>query len=918
MPLRSYRKKRNFELTAEPYGDKNKNKRVTQGLFVIQKHAASHLHYDFRLELDGVLKSWAVPKGPSLDPSVKRLAVHVEDHPIEYGSFEGIIPKGQYGGGTVMLWDQGTWIENKEAGKGYHKGNISFTLKGKKLKGEWKLIQLKNDPKNWLLIKVKDKEAKNESDYNVLEKKPLSIVSKKSMAQIEIKSSKTWNSNKRETASSKSTEQPSSKTTASISKQVSSKITSTTSKVSSAKSKNGPHVKISAISHAAAKKIIRSLKLKQSSIPKIIHPQLCTLVKKIPTDDHWLHELKFDGYRLICTIKDEIKLTTRGGLDWTHKFINIIQSIEKLKLHQCVLDGEIVVLNENNQSNFQSLQNAIHEHIGSPIIYYVFDVLYYDGFDLTDVPLLIRKEVLQKLLPPSQSGNIRYSDHVIGHGELFLRKLCTLGLEGVVSKKLDSPYFQQRTKSWVKTKCINRQEFVVGGYTLGQGSRQHLGSLILGYYENNNLIYCGHVGTGFNDASLKEIYQFLKKNAVDASPFQEPFPKNKGNRWVKPKMVVEVEFREWTSEGILRHPSFKGIREDKSPKSITRESPKNMNDPKLLVNSDNKNDEKGNVKYNKEKSEENNKTPSKIKKTDKNNKESLKILKKSDENNFELSHPDKTLYPKANITKLQIAQYYNEIKDWILPYIVNRPLSLLRCPNGNEQACFFQKHLNNHENKNSALFSIDIKDEKEPYITLKNFKGLIQLVQMGVLEIHPWGAKADKPDKPDWMILDLDPDPEVPWRKVIDAAYLVKKELEDYDLQSFVKTTGGKGLHVVVPLSRSQSWDDVNDFSKMFAQYIVSQHGDDFIATMSKAKRRGKIFIDYLRNHKGSTAIAPYSTRAMENATVSMPLGWNELNVKVRSDDYNIDNTVERLKQLKNDPWEGFFRIRQKLPKLDK
>ncbi len=828
MSLKTYRQKRNFKATAEPAGKVKSSK--SKNLYLIQKHAASRLHYDFRIELNGTLKSWAVPKGPCLDPAVKRLAVHVEDHPIEYGSFEGTIPKGEYGGGTVMLWDTGSWQANDENPmKAYAKGDLKFTLQGEKLKGQWKLIRIQKDPKNWLLIKVRDKYAKAEP-YDITEKKSRSVLSKKSIEQIPKATDKVWHSDQ------------------------AAKPTLKKSKTKATKKKAN------------------------SALPAAISPQLASLVDKPPAGDQWLHEIKFDGYRLLCFVKNgKVSLITRGQQNWTHKFPTIAAAVEKLNLPDTIMDGEVVALDEKGQSNFQLLQNHLRDDDPDAIVYYIFDLIYYDHENLARASLLDRKKQLQKILPTKKNSLLQFSDHVIGSGEQIFKKSCELQLEGIVSKNIDSGYHQKRTRDWLKVKCLNRQEFVIGGYTQPNGARQHFGSLLIGVYDDSgDLVYSGHVGTGFSDSTLKTLAGLLKKNKTDKMPFHTKPPAIKNVTWVKPTLVAEVEFTEWTRDGILRHPSFKGIRKDKSPRAIKKETAMKT---------------------------ENNKTE-KVKKN------SAPLTTP----NQALSHPEKILYPEDKITKADLANYYTAVQKWILPYLTNRPLTLVRCPQGYAQKCFFQKHI--EKDSVASLYTVSIKDKskRELYPYLKDTAGLIALVQLGALEIHSWGSHIDDPEKPDVIIFDLDPAPDVAWKEVIKAAQLIREKLNVLKLKSFVKTTGGKGLHVVVPIKRNYSWDEVKDFSRAFADAIVAADPQHYIATMSKAKRTGKIFIDYLRNGHGATAIAPYSTRARKHATVSVPLTWDELSVKVKGEAFTVKNLCKRLAKMKQDPWKDFYKLAQTLP----
>lgn len=520
MTLKKYNQKRNFSKTPEPVGNATKKSKF---LYIIQKHAASHLHYDFRLELDGVLKSWAVPKGPSLDPTVKRLAVHVEDHPVEYGSFEGTIPKGQYGGGTVMLWDKGTWLPlDEDVRKAYKKGHLTFELKGQKLQGKWMLVQIKKDPKNWLLMKVNDDKAKSEAKKNITDIEMLSVKSGKSMDEIANNTkSKIWQSDK------------------------------------------------------SKDKVIHHKKIAKQLMPQKISPELATLVDAAPSGNKWLHEIKYDGYRLITYIKNnKVRMMTRGGLDWTNKFLTIKHALEKMSLPNVIFDGEVIAFDKKGQSNFQLLQNALQSKKTTKLGYFIFDILYYDNAVLFDMPLIARKEILQALLS-KQNKIIFYSDHIVGNGPKVFTKACKSNLEGIISKKVDSAYRQVRTQDWVKVKCVSRQEFVIGGYTKPAGNRRHFGALLVGVYnKDKNLVYSGRVGTGFNAETLKEIGNQLKEIATDTNPFSSKPPGGKNITWVKPQFLAEVEYTEMTHEGMLRHPSFKGLRKDKAPKKVILEKPK--------------------------------------------------------------------------------------------------------------------------------------------------------------------------------------------------------------------------------------------------------------------------------------------------------------------------------------------------------
>lgn len=837
MPLDLYNKKRNFKNTPEPKG---KVSRKYKNLFIIQKHDATHLHYDFRLELNGVLLSWAIPKGPCLDPTVKRLAIQVEDHPVEYGYFEGIIPKEEYGGGTVMLWDKGTWLSlDEDPAAAYHKGHLKFILKAKKLKGEWNLIRFKKDPekKSWFLIKSKDKYAKPILNYDITLIKPNSVLTHFNLKEIEKKYAYTW------------TNKDGLKKPSTIKKSISTKQQKKTIKID----------------------------LPESRMPSIIYPQLATMVNEAPVGNDWIHELKFDGYRILAFKENNnIRLMSRNNREWTEHFTKISKAIKKLTSKKILLDGEVVLLDKNNKTNFQLLQNSIGKN--KPFIYYIFDLLYYDKYNLMPLPLNERKSILKKLLTNFESNTLRYSDHIVGSGPDVFNKACEMGLEGIVSKNIHINYVEKRTKSWLKLKCVKRQEFVIGGFSPPKGSRSFFGSLYLGYYERGKLKFCGNVGTGFNQASLKNIYGLLSKNITKANPFSTKPPGITTAIWVKPKLVAEVEFSEWTTDGMLRHPSFKGLRKDKLAKNITREQETTLNKIKSV------NQSKG--------------------------------INKKAQLPFKLTNPDKLLYPESNITKYNLAHYYYSIQEWILPYIVNRPLTLVRCPE-NYKDCFYQKHIN--KSTPDTLFGIKIK-EKDKFgkcIYIKNIEGLMALVQMGTLEIHPWGSKIESIEYPDIITIDLDPAPDIKWKQVVITANRIKTHLLDFKLRSFVKTTGGKGLHVVIPIKPEYDWEQVKIFSRIFVKLIVSNYPNEYVSEMSKAKRKGKIFIDYLRNQRGATAVAAYSTRARPHAPVSVPLDWDELTTRIKDTSFTIFTLPQRLANLQKDPWKDFFKIKQSLG-LDK
>jgi bifunctional non-homologous end joining protein LigD len=853
MSLTEYRRKRRFQKTAEPKG-KQSRPRAAELSFVVQKHAASHLHYDFRLELDGVLKSWAVPKGPSLDPKQKRLAVHVEDHPLEYASFEGTIPAGEYGGGEVIVWDRGTWIPDADAIAGLSKGKLEFALQGEKLTGGWRLIQIKGREggKNWLLMKRNDDSAITAGEDEPIDANPESVLSGRTVEALAVG-------------------KPAPK------KRLSKKAAVTAQPRTRARRKKAHKAK------TAAAKL------------KPIQPQLARLATAVPTGEGWVYEIKYDGYRLVCTLQNGVaQLWTRNQLDWTHRFAAIAAAAAELPVQSAILDGEVVALDENGVSNFQALQNSLKGIESRPLVYYDFDLLHLNGEDLQKLPLTERKARLQKLLGSDNVGRLRYSDHLRRGGDTFLKHCCQAGLEGIISKRGDRPYTPGRTDDWLKIKCLQQEELVIGGFTISAADKREFGALLLGYFVGKQLKYAGRVGTGFTAKLLTSLRKDLVPLITTQCPFGTIPPREKGAevRWVDPKLVAQIQFAGWTTDRVLRHPSFLGLREDKTARAVGL--PESLQPHEAEAMSDAK------------------KTPPK-----KAGRKRLSLKKEATTVDYPLTNPDRILYPELGLTKLQLADYYQQVAKWMLPYLNDRPLSLLRCPEGQAKTCFFQKHAAAGTPDVLRRIEIEEKDGKEIYLIADDLSGLLSLAQMGVLEIHLWGSRSDRIEQPDWLVFDLDPAPDVAWKEVVSAAHLLREVLSNFKLETFVKVTGGKGVHIVAPLSpRRADWDPVKLFTQRIAQGLAEQYPDRFIAKMSKAARKGKIFIDYLRNDRGSTAIAPYSTRAKGNATVSVPLQWEELTAKMRPDHWTVENVPQRLASLKRDPWKGFFEVKQSLPKL--
>jgi bifunctional non-homologous end joining protein LigD len=881
MALSEYRRKRRFDQTPEPAGRRHRS--TTGNLFVVQKHAATRLHYDFRLELDGVLKSWAVPKGPSLDPNERRLAVEVEDHPIEYGDFEGVIPEGEYGGGTVIVWDRGTWEAVGDAAEGYRQGKLKFVLRGKKLRGGWLLVRMPRRggerSANWLLIKERDEYARPVDEYEVTREEPDSVKSRRSLDKV-ARSPRVWTSNRAVPAEDGKTHSSSQRQKARKDR-----------KDKPPRQKGKPALtptdaRTPATTMLDPQALVGARRAKP---PRWIEPQLAMLSREPPEGDRWFHEIKFDGYRILAYVEKQTRLWSRNQQDWTAMFSRVAAELNKLAVKQAWLDGELVALAPNGISSFQLLQNAMRDGRASALVYQVFDLLYLDGFDLRGVALEQRKALLTGLLAPlDPAGPIRFTDHLVGQGKQVFEQVCRLGLEGIVSKRRDRPYMAGRGTDWLKTKCVFRDEFVVGGFTEPAGSGKGLGSLLVGYYDHGGkLIYAGRVGTGFTDALLNELRARLDKLEVPESPFANLDARSaaKHTHWVKPELVAQVEYSQWTRDGRLRHPSFQGLREDKPAQQVRRDAAHGAAGRRSgkATTMSNEAVTSGNVAAH-------------------------NIVA-----GIEITHPDRVLYPQQGITKLGLAQYYAKAADWMLPYLDGRPLTLVRCPGGHREKCFYQKHFGRGAPEALRTISIEERSKVGQYAVVDNVEALVSLVQFGVLEIHIWPAREDALQSPDLVVFDLDPDPSVDWPEVIRAARQMRKLLESLGLESFVKTTGGEGLHLVSPIKRRHQWPVVKQFARQVAERMAAEAPSRYTTNMSKAARGGKIFIDYLRNDRGATFVCPFSTRARPGAPVSTPLAWDELSPAIRSDHFTVENLPARLTGLKHDPWADFFKLRQSL-----
>lgn len=868
MGLQKYWEKRDFRITPEPRGEVARP--GEQLSYYIQEHHARRLHYDFRLELEGTLKSWAIPKGPSLDPAEKRLAVHVEDHPLEYGTFEGDIPEHQYGAGHVKLWDRGIWVPIGDASKGYRKGRLKFRLEGVKLSGIWNLVRMpmrEEGKDNWLLIKEDDEEARSGEEAHITTLRPESVSDNPPSTR------KIWQSN-RAVDAPKETK----------------KAGSTAAKKAAAKT---PKPVISA---AALAKIEGA---KKAVISEIIQPQLATLAPHAPEGDDWLSEVKFDGYRAVTCIENgKTRMFTRSGNDWADKWAQIAGIAGRLPVKQAWLDGEVVAIDEQGNVSFQALQNMARNGKEARLAYYVFDLVYLDSYDLSSTPLIERKRLLKEILAEApENGPILYSDHIIGGAQQVFEHACMHGIEGIVVKRADAGYQQSRGRAWLKVKCLQRQEFVIGGYTDPAGSREEFGALLVGVYdEKQRLHYAGRVGTGFDNALLKSVARDFKKLEQSKPAFSNP-PKGyeaKGVHWLKPELVAEINFAQWTDSGSIRHASFVGLRSDKPAKEIKREEPLSERE----LNQTEKEAAKAEDKSKKPQTEEPALSPQKN--------------RNATVAGVTITHPSKILFPGIGLTKLELIKYYEQVGKWILPHLQKRPLTLVRCPEGGEKECFFQKNVKESTPDEVGRIEVPV-DGKSTYMVANSVESLIGLIQMGVLELHTWGSHEGALELPDRMIFDIDPAEGLDWDRVIEAALLIRSLLEDIGLSSFLKTTGGKGLHVVVPLKPERGWDEVKAFSKAIAEHLARTLPDRFTANMAKNKRTNRIFIDYLRNGLGATAVAAYSTRARPNAPVSVPIAWDELRPELRSNQFTVRNIFERLDTLKQDPWKDYFRLKQSI-----
>ena len=829
LDIATYNRKRDFTKTKEPKGRRLKG---SGDSFVVQKHEASRLHWDFRLELDGVLKSWAVPKGPSIDPGEKRLAMRTEDHPLDYGTFEGTIPAGEYGGGTVMLWDKGRWIPQpgKDPSRTIEEGHLHFTLEGERMKGEWVLFRLSPRPgergEPWMLKKVTDEYSDADNGNELVDEGVTSVTTGRTMAEIAA-GEDVWRSNR------------------------------------------------------GGQKGGRTKKKAGKAPPAFQPPQLATLVDDVPTGSDWLYEYKYDGYRLLLSVGDGVASAfTRHGKDWSDKFKALVKAAANLPAG-CLIDGEAVALDENGKPSFQLLQSTLKDRQGANLVFYAFDLLIDRGEDIRKLPNVLRKDRLASLLagvnPP-----ILYGDHVIGKGEALFQEICKQKGEGIVAKKASCPYKGVRTRNWLKIKCIERQEFVIVGWTESD-KRIGFRSLLLAAKEKGKLTYVGKVGTGFNARLIEELMDRMRPLEVDKAPVEVPRADRKGAHFIEPKLVAEIAFTEFTNENILRHPSFLGLREDKPASEVVVETPRH------LTKSEREPIRKASAK---------------------------KVAPQTAAGfGIEISNPERAIFPDEGLTKGDLADYYAAVEKLIMVDAAHRPMTLIRCPQGRSKKCFFQKH--DTGSFGPHVKHVPVKEKKgivQDYLYFDDIKGLLACVQMGTIEFHGWGSRSEDIEKPDRLVFDLDPDVGLDFAKVKEAALRLKALLADLGLETFPLLSGGKGLHVVAPLDQSADWPTVSSFAERFSRAIAEAEPEMFTANIRKVQRKGRIFLDWLRNQRGSTAVMPYSARAREGAPVAAPVAWEELDKYQGGNHFTIRDADELLDRASSKMLAGWGEAKQALP----
>ena len=825
--LKEYNQKRDFSITSEPQ-HANTTKSSKNLRFVIQKHWATRLHYDFRLELNGTLKSWAVPKGPSFDPTVKRLAVQVEDHPLSYAEFEGTIPQNQYGAGKVIVWDEGSWIPIGDPEKAYKAGNLKFQLCGQKLVGHWALVRIKGNgdkQQPWLLVKEKDKFARKESDFDVAKELPDSV---------------------------KSSPKPDLKNDLRIRENLNTKQVNST------------------------EDILKESGAVKSKLPATFQPQLATLVdSKTVLDKNWIYEIKFDGYRILVRVEGKkIQLFSRNWIEWTDQLKGLVTILKKMDLPSGFYDGELVVNDDKGIPSFGLLQKAFEESATQKAIMYLFDMPFYNGMDLRKVPLVMRKMVLGNLLSQATSSRIKFSEHYETSGKNLLDSACKLKLEGIIAKQSQSAYSSGRSSNWLKLKCTNNQEFIVVGYTKPLAGRKHFGALMLGVYDDGKLIHVGNVGSGFTGKELLKLKEQLDTLQVDKNGIQHPEKVVNVGQWVKPEIVVEVTFSEWTSDGKLRQPVYKGIRLDKKPTEILKESPQHVD----AKNMDFKNMDP------------------------KDSNQDMPHINTSTQQKAPISHPERVI-DDTGITKLDLFNYYKLVGDLFFPHLKQRPVALLRAPEGIAKEMFFQKHTGNHKIKGFSEIIID--DDKQARIEVVSKSGICNAVQMNVIEFHTENNLSDAINMPNRIVFDLDPGEGLSWKKMQEATLLLHQFLNEISLPSFIKTSGGKGFHLVIPIKPKYEWETIKTLSEIIAKHVAANLPALFVAISGPRNRKGKIFIDYLRNGSGSTTVSAWSARARSGIGISVPIHVEEVMEINSGDHWTIKNVESRL-DVGNDPWKDY------------
>ncbi|SDE29003.1 DNA ligase D [Paraburkholderia lycopersici] len=883
--LEVYEQKRRFDETPEPRGRATRRSvrpRDGEGSFVIQRHDARRLHYDFRLELDGTLKSWAIPKGPSLDPSVKRLAVHVEDHPIEYGTFEGRIPEGSYGAGTVAIWDHGVWRPEgglRGAREGYAQGKLKFTLEGERLHGGWTLVRSPmHDGKqeSWLLIKQRDDEAAAEDEFRVVEDEPGAPKKRARAAN---------GAAKREggTMAGRAVPQP----------DAGAKREKAAPSARSASSANAGRTGTRKTTASALEGAVRA------PLPETLAPELATPADAPPHGDNWLYELKFDGYRVLARIdrgargKNDVRIFTRTGNDWTAKFPRQVEALRALEVESAWLDGEAVVLDEAGVPDFQTLQNAFDAGRADAITFWLFDLPWLDGMDLREVPLEARREKLSALLAGKPQDALRFSEAFEGEPQALLEAACEANLEGLVAKRRDSRYTSTRSAAWLKLRCARRQEFVIGGYTEPQGRREGFGALLIGVYdEHGALQYAGKVGTGFDAMRLEAVGAELRSRECERPPFAAvPAGERRAPvHWVRPELVAEVRFKTWTSAGVVRQASFAGLRRDKSAKDVVREA----QSPPVR----------------KPASERAAHTAQSATKTARNTRRAPRG--EAEVAGIRITHPERVIDAQSGLRKIDLVEYFEAVSPWLLPHVQQRPVALVRAPKGVGGELFFQKHASRlavpHATQHAGL-----DPGHAPLLTLDSAAALVGAAQMDTIELHTWNALATDIEKPDRIVFDLDPDPSLAWERMLEAAQLTRELLDALGLRAWCKTSGGKGLHLVVPLARHAGWVEAKDFARAVASHMAATLPDRFSAKMGAQNRKGRIFVDYLRNNRGASTAAAYAPRARPGLGVSVPVAWDELHTLTGGDQWNVVNVRERLEALRTDPWREYGKARQRI-----